>query len=344
MFHSLFDYEDQNADFNRIDRKSNINRMKNQNKMEGPSDNYFGKGNKAIDNYNRKRVEMENDNKFKRTKNKIKLVVYKNGFILNNGPFRERCFQENSEFLDSVEKGNIPQELIKKGINDLGILLINRRKEIYRSPLYQSMPISFNYNNISQNSDQLESSEHVLDQFFRKQVNKENNDNVRPPNKIYSTYVPQTPIGFRNERNNIFYRRNTISRVKKPKEKAIIYLADILKGDIEEKKYIPFSGSGKLLGISHIEEFCEEEEEVNFLFDNFSPCCRISIRIFDGKIVKGKFNYFQTLRDIYLYAKKASGLNDFILLDGFPPKPLTQFEKTIEELRLENSVLTQKLI
>ena len=38
-----------------------------------------------------------------------------------------------------------------------------------------------------------------------------------------------------------------------------------------------------------------------------------------------------------------SGLNDFALLDGFPPKPLFDLDKTIKELDLENSVLTQKI-
>ena len=33
---------------------------------------------------------------------------------------------------------------------------------------------------------------------------------------------------------------------------------------------------------------------------------------------------------------------NFVLLDGFPPKPLLDFDKTIEELGIENSILTQK--
>lgn len=343
MFHSLFDYEDQNADFNRINKNSNKIKMKNQNRMERSCDNYFGKGNKAIDNYNRKRVELENDKKFKKTKNKIKLIVFKNGFILNNGPFRDRCLKENNEFLESVEKGNIPHELVKKGINDLGILLINRKKEIFRSSLYQSIPISSNHGDFSKNSEQIESSEHVLDQFFKSQAKKPNNGIESPNKKMYSTYVPQTPIGNRNERNNMIYRTNTITKVKKPKDKAIIYLVDLLRGDKEEKKFVPFSGSGKLLAISHIDEF-SEEKEVSCFVDNFNPCCTISIRNFNGEILKGKFNYYQTLRDVYQYAKQISGLDNFVLLDGFPPKPLTDFQKTIEELRLENTVLTQKFI
>ena len=45
--------------------------------------------------------------------------------------------------MDEVEKGNIPQELIRKGIDDLGILLINRKSEMFRSTVHQSVPLSF---------------------------------------------------------------------------------------------------------------------------------------------------------------------------------------------------------
>ena len=34
--------------------------------------------------------------------------------------------------MEQVERGIIPQELMDKGINSLGILLINRKNEIYR--------------------------------------------------------------------------------------------------------------------------------------------------------------------------------------------------------------------
>ena len=46
---------------------------------------------------------------------------------------------------------------------------------------------------------------------------------------------------------------------------------------------------------------------------------------------------------IYIYVKKISGSNNFILLEGFPPKPLNQLNKTIQELKLDNTTLTQKI-
>ena len=78
MYHSILDYQDQNTDFNRINLKKSFNHNKKQLKSKGKSENYFGKGHKVIDKYNEKRKQKENDEKFLKTKNKIKLTVYKN--------------------------------------------------------------------------------------------------------------------------------------------------------------------------------------------------------------------------------------------------------------------------
>ena len=71
--------------------------------------------------------------------------------------------------------------------------------------------------------------------------------------------------------------------------------------------------------------------------------CVISIRLFNGEIVKSQFNYSQTLADIYLYVRRLSGSNNFVLLDGFPPRPLIDYYRSIGELGLQNTVLTQKI-
>jgi len=77
--------------------------------------NILGKEIKLLTNIIEKKKQMKNNTHFENTKNKIKLVVYRYGFILNNGPFRDRNRPENHEFLSDVEKGKIPQELIRKG-------------------------------------------------------------------------------------------------------------------------------------------------------------------------------------------------------------------------------------
>ena len=341
MFRSITDYQYQNVDFNKINLKESFNHSKKQFKSGVTLDNYFGKGNKTVDKYNRKRIQKENDEKFLKTKNKIKLVVYRNGFILNNGPFRDSSFPENSEFLEDVEKGNIPQEFIRKGINDLGILLINRKSETFRSKLYHSMPTSINYININPNQNQ--SQDHILDQFFRSQKKNGKNGDMN------SSYVPLNPLKY--ERDAPIYKTSTSRfpntiRINRKKKKPVpennyIKVIDLIEGKIERKKYTAFSGIGKLLGASFIEEY--KDNEVKSFIDNKSPSCLISLRLYNGEIIKGQFNYNQTLSDIYFYTKEMSGLNDFALLDGFPPKPLFDLDKTIEELNLENSVLTQKI-
>ena len=85
------------------------------------------------------------------------------------------------------------------------------------------------------------------------------------------------------------------------------------------------------------------DKEYKNKIDCNQPFCTISIRLFNGEISKAQFNYSQTLRDIYFYVRKISGSNNFTLLDGFPPKPLRDYDRTIGELNLQNTTLTQKI-
>ncbi len=85
------------------------------------------------------------------------------------------------------------------------------------------------------------------------------------------------------------------------------------------------------------------QKDLKNSIDVFKPTCIINIRLFNGEIVKGEFNYTQTLRDIYFYVRKISGSNNFTLLDGFPPRALRDYDRTIGQLRLENTTLTQRL-
>ena len=60
-------------------------------------------------------------------------------------------------------------------------------------------------------------------------------------------------------------------------------------------------------------------------------------------VVSEDFNLTQTLQDVINFVRKKSGSNSFSLLDGFPPRPITSYNKTIQELHLEGSLLTQKI-
>ena len=110
----------------------------------------------------------------------------------------------------------------------------------------------------------------------------------------------------------------------------------------EEKKFIPFGGVGFLIDNVNIEGLHVNKDLKKSINTQF-PICHFNIRLFNGEIITCEFNYTHTLRDIYIYVKKISGSNNFILLEGFPPKPLNQLNKTIQELKLDNTTLTQKI-
>lgn len=70
-------------------------------------------------------VENPEDNKeeFEKQKDKIKLKIYKNGFIVDDGQFRPLTTPENQKFMSEVDKGYIPNELVKQGYKELGIAI-----------------------------------------------------------------------------------------------------------------------------------------------------------------------------------------------------------------------------
>ena len=86
-----------------------------------------------------------------------------------------------------------------------------------------------------------------------------------------------------------------------------------------------------------------EDKQIECTVDKSKPTCFVSVRLVKGDVIKGKFNTNQTVGDIYSMVKKYTPNYNFVLLEGFPPKPLTDHKKTIYQLRLQNSVLTQRI-
>lgn len=73
-------------------------------------------------------LNVENpDDKEEKVDNKIKLTVWRNGFQIDDGEFRDLSNEENIKFMDEVNKGYIPQELVKKGYKNLGIALEDKK-------------------------------------------------------------------------------------------------------------------------------------------------------------------------------------------------------------------------
>ena len=335
MFHTLFDYQDQNIPNNKQTQK---NKFKDYNKKSS-QENYYGKGNQAYELYNKTYNDSEgsensedSNGKFEKTKNKIKLIVYKNGFILNGGEFRDKSIQKNAEFLEQVERGVIPHEIQKKGINDLGILLINRKTEIYHDFEKTMKEKNFKSLNTFQNFD-----------FYNIQNQNigQNQYKKRPPKYKSNNIIPLGMI-----RNN-----SSINMFKKPKEndckkekRANINRESTSepKDNEKSKKFIAFSGSGKMVrNIST--KGLHVNKSIKTVVDTYQPIYLINIRLFNGEIVKCQFNATQTLRDIYYHVRNISGSNNFYLLDGFPPRQLREYDKPIYELGIKNSLLTQKI-
>lgn len=68
-------------------------------------------------------VENPEDSNNSKNKNKLKLTVWKNGFQVDDGPFRDLSEPENQKFMEEVNQNYIPQELVSKGIKNLGIMM-----------------------------------------------------------------------------------------------------------------------------------------------------------------------------------------------------------------------------
>lgn len=183
---------------------------------------------------------------FDKTKNKIVLKVYRNGFTVDNGPFRDVKVPENKKFMDQVEKGYIPQELVDQGMTELAIALEDHKQEDYTEP-------------------------------------------------------------------------------------------------IPEKKFEAFVGSGTSLGGVQSEGL-GVFKDVQVHVDKNLPTCKINIRLHTGEVVSQEFNLSNTVGDIFLYVSNVAPVNgNFQLIEGFPPKPLTDMNKTIQDARLQGSMLTQRL-
>ena len=424
MYNNLYDHNNQNYN------------LKNEN---GPQDNYSGKANRAHHNYQNKNnvnnnIQNNNNYKYDIPNNKIKIITFKNGFMINDEEFRDKSIPKNRKFMEEVDKGMIPEELLLRDIGNMEITFENRKNEIFinqtnptvnpltsaiKSYLHENKNQNINtnkYQNINQQQSnnnkysnvtinpppKLQDNNHLNQyhpQHYHQQQNQYQNQYIynegahtnrenrgehkRKRQRIEITNNCVTPIGTRNTRRNLFEEKNekkneknnkqnlrkSISEIKKKEEKKFHTFASLIKGEklkeeeekkkkknktnkneeeekedkkSEEKKFTAFTGSGKIIKNINTQGL-HIDRDVKMGVNRSLPICSISIRLFNGEIIKSEFNCSQTLRDIYLYVQRISGSNNFALLDGFPPKPLKDFNKTIEELKLENTILTQKI-
>ena len=223
MFHSLFDSEDQNIDFNIQAQKSKKSDFNNGFQFDAKNSLYFGKGNKAIDQFNKRKNYINSvrytDQKLEKAKRKIKVVIYQNGFIMNNGEFRNKSIIENKRLLDEIERGNIPNELLKKGILDAEIELENRKNEVYYSTTYQNSCNNFDISEIFQNSAQFQYQDPYLYSYLANGGYKPNNELILPKRKMTMTIDSRNQTKNINQGLNPLYSTNTLKVNNKYKTK-----------------------------------------------------------------------------------------------------------------------------
>ena len=375
-----------------------------------------------------KKTKEDINKLFDKTSQKINLILYKNGFIVNNGKFRDKSLPENQKFLEEIQKGQVPSELKRKGYRDLGVLLENHRNEMYYP--YQIIDLTgfnsngytnnygknynvvtytetyypnknynldnyLNYNggnnyngeynnyqkgvlinNIYDNNYtafQTNNNTNIYQKLTAKTNNNINNVNeyyhqqnvISKANTNYNIYCGNIYSNYTNDFNNTNnYRLNTSTPRNEPKpgkrgcytgkrekpENKVITLSIKGKEEKEEEEddahqFKAFTGNGKQVGSIYLNELSQLKvdkcvtPQVNMMY----PVCKISIRLFNGEIVNADFNFMSTLWEVYEYVTRVSKCHNFTLLEGFPPRPLRDLDRTIWELNLQNSTLTQKI-
>ena len=62
------------------------------------------------------------------------VTVYRNGFTVDNGPFRALDDPENAEFLQDMAQGVVPRELEAGAKGPVNVSLVDKRGEDYEKP------------------------------------------------------------------------------------------------------------------------------------------------------------------------------------------------------------------
>ncbi|CAA7037202.1 unnamed protein product [Microthlaspi erraticum] len=84
---------------------------------------------------------------------------------------------------------------------------------------------------------------------------------------------------------------------------------------------------------------------VDLVLDPAAPTTLIHFRLADGTRLVSRFNTHHTVRDVrgFIDAYRPGGSKDYqLLIMGCPPKPLPDFDQTLENAGIYNCVIIQK--
>lgn len=70
----------------------------------------------------------------------VVLKMWRNGFSIDDGPLREYADPANKPFLDSIKRGQIPQELIGRGRGTIDLSMEDHRNDEYVKPKPKQVP------------------------------------------------------------------------------------------------------------------------------------------------------------------------------------------------------------
>ncbi|KAL5006746.1 hypothetical protein ScPMuIL_015552 [Solemya velum] len=113
-----------------------------------------------------------------------------------------------------------------------------------------------------------------------------------------------------------------------------------------------FSGAGHMLGspapnvVGSVNVSSEGGAKENVTVDSSQPTTNLQIRLADGSRLVAKFNHSHCIRDIRRYiiiARPQYESSNFILMTTFPNKELEDESQTLEQAKLLNAVIVQKL-
>ncbi|CAG9484944.1 ubiquitin regulatory protein, putative [Plasmodium vivax] len=113
-----------------------------------------------------------------------------------------------------------------------------------------------------------------------------------------------------------------------------------------------YKGQGVKLGSSNTPSVSEEEikklaasaptDVKKIDVDDSKPTTTLHVRLYNGKKVSQKFNYDHTVEDLFQFVHSYTPIN-FSLFFDFPLKPIERGGQTLQEAKLIDTLVTQKL-
>lgn len=178
--------------------------------------------------------------------------------------------------------------------------------------------------------------------FVNKEVKKED---IETPllyrGTIMSQKVMQSMLTLsETTKTNLKIYQNAIGKELNEKFSYII-TDEMISYEKEDNKTI-FGGEGKVLQDKKIEEVTEEIP-FEYKLDETKPSTNIQIRYHDGSRTAQKFNLSDPIIVLFKFVESTKKVKNFELILGHTRKPITEMDKTFDELAIKNSVIIQNL-